>query len=152
VKSGDNIMDFGCGTADLYGYLKDRDIIVDYTGIDIMSDFIKTAKDRYDEKITILDTNVLYYMEKFDWYFASGVFSVGFDIESITEHIKHFVHSSNKGVCFNLLNKETFSGDVQVSFLPLEVKSMYVDLFPKHDVEVVSDYSDDDFTIIIRQK
>lgn len=148
---GDSVLDFGCGIADLYPYIKDKGLNVDYTGIDIMQSFIKMAKDRYGDEVKILNTNVLYFLEKFDWVFASGVFSIGFDVNQLIEHISHFVKISNKGVCFNLLDKDKFEGDVQVSFLQNEIINTIKNKFPELNLTVVNTYSVDDFTIILKK-
>ena len=151
LRDFQHILDFGCGIADLYPYIKDRGLNVEYTGIDIMPLFIKMAKDRYGDEIKILNTNVLYFLEKFDWVFASGVFSIGFDVNQLIEHITHFVKISNKGVCFNLLDKDKFEGDVQVSFLQNEIINTIKNKFPELNLTVVNTYSVDDFTIILKK-
>ena len=87
VQNGDRVLDFGSGLSDLYGYLKLNDINVDYTGIDIMPDFIKIAKERYGDEIRVLNTNILYFLEKFEWTYASGVFSIGFDEKELIDAI-----------------------------------------------------------------
>jgi|SaaInl5LU_22_DNA_1037371.scaffolds.fasta_scaffold00810_30 cyclopropane fatty-acyl-phospholipid synthase-like methyltransferase len=149
VKSGDTVMDFGCGTADLYPYLKDKGVDVTYTGIEIMDSFIGKTKERFNDEIRILDTNVLFFMEKFDWVFASGVFSVGFTTEMLMEHIEHLVSISNKGICFNLLDKNNFKGDVQVSFESEDIVNKIDTLIPNLTIKIINNYSDDDFTVII---
>lgn len=149
LSDGDRVLDFGCGLSDLYGYTKEKGYNVQYTGIDIMPDFIKKSKDKYGDDVRILNTNILYFLEEFEWVFASGVFSVGFTIDEIVEHIRHFIGITTKGVCLNLLNKNTFKGDVQVSFDPDEVKSILSDKFPETTIDFVEGYYPDDYTIII---
>jgi hypothetical protein len=152
VESGDRVMDFGCGLSRLYGYLKENGIDVNYTGIDIMPHFIKKSKEIYGDSIKVVNTNALYYLEEFEWVFASGVFSIGFTLDSIVEHIKHFTTLSKKGVCFNLLNKETFEGDVQVSFIKDDVVKLLKENIKDFDVIVIDNYSIEDFTIILKTK
>jgi SAM-dependent methyltransferase len=151
VKSGDSVLDFGCGTCDLYSYLKEDGITVNYTGIDIMQSFVDKAKTIYGDEIRVINTNILIYMEKFDWVFGSGVFSVGFDMDSLTEYVRHLVSISNKGVCFNLLNSETFKGDVQSSFSIKEVKETLTSMFSDYTVSFETNYADEDFSVIISQ-
>lgn len=151
VENGDSVLDFGSGLCGLYGHLKNKNIQVNYTGIDMMSDFNKKCIEKYGDEINIINTNVLYYFEKFDWSFASGVFAVGFSFEEIDEYVTHFVNISNKGVCFNLLDKNTFTGDVQVSFDPDEVKEHFTNKFKDFSVRLITGYTDDDFTIVIKK-
>jgi SAM-dependent methyltransferase len=150
LESGDRVLDFGCGLSDLYGYSKDNGYDITYTGIDIMPDFIKKSKDRYGDEVRILNTNILYFLEEFEWVFASGVFSVGFTIEEIVEHIEHFSKITTKGICLNLLDKNTFKGDVQVSFDPEEVKDILTNKFKHLTIDFVQGYYPDDYTIIIK--
>jgi len=152
VESGDRVMDFGCGLSRLYGYLNENGIDVSYTGIDIMPHFIKKSKEIYGDSIKVVNTNALYYLEEFEWVFASGVFSIGFTLDSIVEHIKHFTTLTKKGVCFNLLNKETFEGDVQVSFIKDDVVKSLKEKIKDFEVIVIDDYSIEDFTIILKSK
>lgn len=152
VKNGDRVLDFGSGLSDLYGHLKMNDINVDYTGIDIMPDFIKIAKERYGDEIRVLNTNILYFLEKFEWTYASGVFSIGFDEKELIEHISHFLSISNVGVCLNLLDKEHFIGEVQVSFNKEELIKNLSNEFKDIDIILIDDYSVDDFSLILVKK
>lgn len=149
VKPNDRVLDFGCGLSDLYGYLKNKGIDVNYTGIDIMPEFIKKSKEKYGNEINVVNTNALFFLEEFDWVFASGVFSIGFTLESIVEHIKHFTTITDKGVCFNLLNKETFEGEVQVSFTKDDVIKEIKKQINDVDVVIDDSYSKEDFTVIV---
>ena len=44
IKSGDRILDVGCGLGDFYSYLKGSGIDVDYHGVDISSELINIAQ------------------------------------------------------------------------------------------------------------
>jgi cyclopropane fatty-acyl-phospholipid synthase-like methyltransferase len=151
IQDGDDVLDFGSGLADLYQYTIDKGFDINYSGIDIMPDFIKKSKDRFGDKVKIFNTNILYFFEEFDWVFASGVFSVGFTLEEVIEYIDHFMKISRKGVCLNLLDKTNFAGDVQVSFNPEEVKSLLESRYSNNTIEFINNYSPDDFSIIIRK-
>ena len=45
--NGKSLLDVGCGVGGFYGFLKERDVRVDYTGIDICEDMIRAAKQDY---------------------------------------------------------------------------------------------------------
>src|SRR5438874_1278671 len=49
--NGKTVLDVGCGLGDLYKLLKEKDISVNYTGIDIVPDFISKAQEHYPEAI-----------------------------------------------------------------------------------------------------
>jgi cyclopropane fatty-acyl-phospholipid synthase-like methyltransferase len=44
VRSGDSVLDWGCGTGDLYWYLHDHGIDTHYFGTDIVPEMVKMAK------------------------------------------------------------------------------------------------------------
>ena len=152
VQNGDRVLDFGSGLSDLYGFLKENDINVDYTGVDIMPEFIKIAKERYGDDIRAINTNILYFLEKFEWTYASGVFSIGFDEKQLIEHLQHFLSISDVGVCINLLDKSHFTGEVQVSFDKEELIGRLTQEFDNVTINVVDDYSEDDFSLILVKK
>lgn len=118
VKNGDSILDFGCGLGDLYGYTKKINLNVDYVGVDINQDHIAEAKDTYESKLRHLipfkkskcEFHVINTIEDvhrdFDWFLASGSFTIGFDMDEIMEVIDKAYYKSYKGVAFNLLIKK----------------------------------------------
>jgi SAM-dependent methyltransferase len=74
---GASILDVGCGFGDLYGHLLKRGIKTDYTGIDIMPEFIDIAKSAYPDASFIAADIEGYPQDKtFDWSFASGIFTI----------------------------------------------------------------------------
>ncbi|HAM49769.1 MAG TPA: hypothetical protein DCP92_03405 [Nitrospiraceae bacterium] len=46
---GKKILDFGCGKGDFYQFLKERNIFVNYTGLDINEKLISVAKRKFPE-------------------------------------------------------------------------------------------------------
>lgn len=54
-KYGNKIIDIGCGNANLYKYLNEKKINIDYTGIDFSKNLIEAAKASYPENNFILD-------------------------------------------------------------------------------------------------
>ena len=45
IASGDSVLDWGCGTGDLYWYLHDHGLDVSYTGVDVVPEMIRLAKE-----------------------------------------------------------------------------------------------------------
>lgn len=75
-----SILDVGCGFGDLYGYLSEQGIRVDYTGVDINRNFIRTAKEIYpDAHFIEADFEEALIRGKYDWSFASGIFNLKID-------------------------------------------------------------------------
>jgi len=48
--SGENILDFGCGKGDFYGFLKENGITTTYCGIDINKNLISLAKNKFPKQ------------------------------------------------------------------------------------------------------
>lgn len=55
---GKTVLDLGCGFADFYGYLLDKNITCNYIGIDIIPEFIKCCKEKYKQG-TFLNGNIM---------------------------------------------------------------------------------------------
>ncbi len=76
---GKKILDFGCGMGDFLHFLKhELKINVNYTGVDIVPEFIQIAKERFpDQQFTtedVLKTD-FFKTNKFDYIFCSQVFN-----------------------------------------------------------------------------
>lgn len=52
------VMDIGCGFADFYGYLKNREISCRYIGVDLIPEFVSCCEKQYPEA-TFLQANVM---------------------------------------------------------------------------------------------
>ena len=75
-----SILDVGCGFGDLCGYLCEQDIQVKYTGVDINRNFIRTAREIYQDAHFIEgDFEEDSIRGKYDWAFASGIFNLKID-------------------------------------------------------------------------
>lgn len=151
-KNGQSVLDFGCGLGDFYQYTKDKGYSINYKGIDIIEDFVKKSKEKYGNEINVTTGNVLFDMTNYDWVFANGTFSVGFTENTMYEYIEHLLSISKIGVCFNLLDSNVFENDVQMSFYPDETYDFIKNKYNDKEVKLVTGYTDDDFTIIIKHK
>lgn len=75
--NGKRVLDFGCGKGDFCRFLKQRDIRVDYAGVDINEKLIGMARAKnpgilfrvFDIEQDTLD-------EEFDYIFLCGVFNL----------------------------------------------------------------------------
>lgn len=74
---GSRVLDVGCGFGDLFGYLRDRGITADYTGVDINEEFIAIAREAYPgARFIAADFEERGIGETFDWAFAAGIFTI----------------------------------------------------------------------------
>lgn len=75
--SGKTLLDFGCGKGDFYGFIKEKDISVNYCGIDINENLISLAKSKYPEaEFLSLDMEEDTFEREFDITIVCGVFNL----------------------------------------------------------------------------
>lgn len=147
VKTNEKVLDYGCGVGDLVKYLKEANLDVDYTGMDINPTFLEMAKNSHPEhKFILSDYNNI--EDTYDWVLASGVFTVAFTLEEIVNAVDILLQKATKGVAFNLLlEKDELKFSSFNSFNPNGILEIFQSLYP--NVSLVTDYTDDDFTIYI---
>ncbi|HBG93073.1 MAG: hypothetical protein A2X54_01160 [Nitrospirae bacterium GWF2_44_13] len=124
---GNSILDFGCGKGDFYGFIGQKGIEAEYTGIDINKRLIEVAAGNYPEgKFLALDIDSEELTETFDYIIVCGVFNL--NIQSVKESVetiikKLFCHT-DKTLLFNCLSAHSKTKDTNlVYFDPLEALS-----------------------------
>jgi len=105
--SGKKLLDYGCGKGDFYRFLKNRDISVSYTGVDINENLISLARGKYPEvRFEIFDAERAVLREDFDFIFLCGVFNLkvaGLD-ETIRTVLKRLFEHCRSMLIFNGLS------------------------------------------------
>ena len=97
IKSGDSVLDIGCGLGDFYHYLLSCDINVDYYGVDIVPEFIKTAEEKYPQAEFQI-RNILeepFKDNSFDFVVCSQVLNLRLKEEDNLQHAKDMLKSMN---------------------------------------------------------
>ncbi|MFZ5998237.1 MAG: class I SAM-dependent methyltransferase [Nitrospirota bacterium] len=85
---GKKILDYGCGKGDLYQFLKDNGIRVEYSGCDINEKLITFASEKYpDVDFRVFDIEKEELDEEFDYIFLCGVFNL--EVQGLDETIKN---------------------------------------------------------------
>jgi len=75
--SGKTILDFGCGKGDFYGFLRNKGASVSYCGIDVNSNLIQLAQQKYPQaEFLALDIDEETFHRPFDVIVAIGVFNL----------------------------------------------------------------------------
>ena len=149
---GANILDVGCGMADLLGYLQQSTTSVHYTGYDLTSEMIENALHRFPES----QLEVRNLLEEpppelsFDYVFASGIFYLR-QVEPMVyleSMVCRMFSICRRGVAFNTLstlasqyNPNEFYAD------PAEVLTMCLKLTNR--LVVRHDYLEHDFTVYL---
>lgn len=108
-KNEESVLDVGCGFADLYGYLLELDITLDYVGVDINEKLLEVAKEIYPSvKVLCYDILEKENQQKFDWVISSGVFNAKLKYEDNWDYIKKMVTKmytiAEKGVAIDFMS------------------------------------------------
>lgn len=151
IKNGDKVLDIGCGFGDLYFYLKNFNLNIDYTGIDLNPNFIEIAKNNCGNNCNFIvgDINKIK-NQKFDWVVASGIFN--FDVpkwdKEILTIIKKMFDYCLKGISINFLSAYK-SHDSVCGMKYVKPEEILTILCPhiSNKFVVKHDYKDNDFTI-----
>ena len=110
--SGKKILDFGCGKGDLYEFIKERDISINYCGIDVNENLIKLAKSKYPEtEFIAVDLEESEFERVFDVIFICGVFNLriaGIE-ESMKNVLKKLFRLCKEALHVNLLSYYLYS-------------------------------------------
>ncbi len=113
IKNGSRILDLGCGYADLYNYLvSEKGVQVEYTGVEMLEEFAEVAKNRYGDRIEVINANFLdakkLHLDKtYDFTFISGALNYKLSTVSNYEYleriIKEYLHCTGV-LSFDLLS------------------------------------------------
>jgi SAM-dependent methyltransferase len=144
---GASILDVGCGLGDFLEFLKERGIDADYTGIDIVPQFIEAARSRFPDGKFLLE-NILEMVGEFDYVLASGAMS--FRVEDnenyYFEVIKRMFDLSRRAAAFNMLDRRAHEEtDIYAVYDPREI-ALFCETIARR-IDVAIDYMPDDFTV-----
>ncbi|MDG2094645.1 MAG: class I SAM-dependent methyltransferase [Phycisphaerales bacterium] len=152
IRDGNSIIDVGCGLAGFLDYLNDRQINVDYTGIDVSEEMISRCRSRYPNNDFLTGSFLNLGKIKADLVVASGIFNLrtNHPFDFLQETVLRMYESCNRRIAFNCLssraeNKEP--GEFHVD--PEKVLDMCQQL--EGDVVLDHSYLPHDFTIAIKK-
>ncbi len=121
--SGKKILDFGCGKGDLYEFIKERDISINYCGIDVNENLIKLAKSKYPEtEFIVVDLEESEFERVFDVIFICGVFNLriaGIE-ESMKNVLKKLFRLCKEALHVNLLSYYIAQRNVELFYVKPE--------------------------------
>lgn len=105
---GASILDVGCGLGDFYAWLQEKNLSVEYSGIDITPKMIAAARQRFPGvRFDVLDILSSGGGErKYDYVFASGIFYLvkNSPEEFLLEMVQKMFSFCKVGVAFNSLS------------------------------------------------
>lgn len=108
IKSGDSILDVGCGFADFYHFLTQRGLSVDYTGIDLSPDMIESAQAQAPQ-LKLFQGDLFDFNPddlSYDWVILSGALNEPLKDDGLylRTMLPRLFACCRKGIAFNLLN------------------------------------------------
>jgi SAM-dependent methyltransferase len=146
VKSGDSVLDVGCGTGHLVEYFKKNNIKTYYTGIDTNEVAIKIAQRIHYFDESYMCGDIFDVKEIYDWGLISGVFNYRFPKVEMLKSIAHLIEKVNKGIAFNVLKGEIKKVPEYTYYSPEEIHSY----FKQYTIQIIENYGvEDDFTVWI---
>jgi SAM-dependent methyltransferase len=121
--SDSKILDFGCGKGDLYQFLTDQDIDVEYIGVDINTRLISMAREKHPGiDFRVFDLDKESFAEDFDYIFLCGVFNLRVDglDEIIRDALKKLFVHCRIAMAFNALSIHNPKKDFELSYVSPE--------------------------------
>lgn len=146
-----SLLDVGAGLGDLYGFLREREEPVSYTGVDILPQMVDRARRRFPEArfecIDLLSDDR--WREKFDVVYASGIFNLRMpdNLGFVARAAKRFGKITKRLCVSNFLSDSApDKEDPYFYYSPKTIAKTFSEAFPR--VEIVKGYLENDFTIV----
>jgi SAM-dependent methyltransferase len=104
---GGTVLDWGCGPADLYFFLRSMDLPLDYTGIDLDPRMVELARSRGAPDIRPLPPGRMP-EGRYDYVFASGIFQFPDPADPLyyLDILEHMYDSSGRAAAANFLSAQ----------------------------------------------
>ena len=108
IRSGDSVLDVGCGFGDFKSWFEGQANIIDYTGIDLSPDLIQTAREKHPATQLLCGELFDFQFEAglFDWVVLSGALNE--QLHDKGAYARRMITSMfelcGKGLAFNLLD------------------------------------------------
>ena len=106
-----SILDYGCGLAHLLDFLEENHKKYDYTGCDIVDDFIQHNLNKYKNS-TFFNSHNQKIISKYDYIVVSGVFNILYTDDEIEhknivfETIEMLFKQTNKSLAINFMTDQ----------------------------------------------
>ena len=150
--AGKKLLDVGCGLGDLFGFLREQNILVHYTGVDLLAKMVQAARKIHPAGVFVqadLFQNNPFDGECFDVVFCSGAFNLnlGNNKEFLRLAIRALYSLTKEHLVFNLLHRRAAAQEETYYYYdPSAVMPALKSLNCK--VDIIDDYLHNDFTVI----
>lgn len=153
--AGKTVLDVGSGLGDLLGYLKQQNIPIVYTGVDIVEQMVEAAKQQHPDGHFIcgdIFSEELLSPGSFDVVFCSGIFNLnlGNNLRFLPKAISRMLLLSREYLVFNCLHKRMATETGSYFYYdPMEVRKMLEPL--GCEFRILDDYLPNDFSVVCRK-
>jgi cyclopropane fatty-acyl-phospholipid synthase-like methyltransferase len=137
----------GCGLGDLYTFLNNKNISVNYTGIDIVPEYIEQAQIIHSGT-RFITQDIFDVTERFDVVLASGAlnFKVKDNDAYYMSMIKKMYEIADEALIFNMLNSAVHrNDDTYAAYSPHTISDFCKTICD--NVQIMIDYLPQDFTV-----
>ncbi len=152
-----SVLDVGCGTGSLLGFLNQRYDDFSYTGIDILQSMIDSALEKGLDG-TFLCTDIFdkcpFGPKSFDIVLCSGIFNLnlGNNQSFMEQAVERFFELSREAFAFNLLSEKSCEKEDKYYYFSSERVGQYIKhkYTNKLNVSIIDDYLNNDFTVVCK--
>ena len=154
---GKSLLDIGCGCGDLYLYLKELQIGVDYTGVDILEKMIDRAKECCPQAVFrcadifsgSFSAGAVFGRDSFNITYASGIFNLndGGNEEFLKTAVPVMAELADWAFVFNMLNPASPDPDPDYFYYPPEEATALASEWAS-EIRIIDDYLANDYTLI----
>lgn len=153
-----SLLDFGCGAAHLYEYIKDQGLTkIDYYGLDISEKFITLCKNKHPNTTFYCGDILADYSDvpSVDYIVMNGVFTEKHSMshEEMTIYfqlmLKKVFPYARRGVAFNLMSKHVDWERDDLFHVPLDDMASFVTKFFGRNFVIRNDYGLYEYTVYL---
>ena len=154
IDAGASLLDIGCGQGDLYSWLRENEIWVEYRGIDLTPAMVARARARFPEAhFEVASLFNLDDSHRAHHVVASGIFYLRQEtpFEFLQEAVTHLYQMAEVSLAFNCLStRGGHKGEGEYREDPAAVLGFCFQLTPF--VTLRHDYHSGDFTVLLRRE
>jgi SAM-dependent methyltransferase len=132
VKTPCSLLDFGCGLANLYAYIKLHNVQTNYYGLDINQNFVNICKTKYPDTefmcCDVFDTSI----PNFDYIICNGIFNVKdhLSFDEMWEYSKALLERlfafCDVGIAVNFTSKHVDWEVDKLFHLPMDMLAQFI--------------------------
>jgi SAM-dependent methyltransferase len=152
------LLDFGCGTSDLYAYIRESGLSnIEYSGLDISEKFIALCRNKFPENsyycVDVLDGNVR--LPRFDYVVMNGVFTEkrGLTFEEMFSYLKAVLRRTfplvRIGLAFNVMSQHVDWQRDELFHLPFDLIADFLTQELSRNIVFRSDYGLYEYTTYV---